>query len=30
MDWECCAASWAAGPPGPRMTSGTLNCPPDM
>jgi hypothetical protein len=30
IDWECWAASWWAGPPGPRITSGIGNCPPDM
>lgn len=28
--WECCAASWRPAPVVMRMTSGTLNWPPDM
>ncbi len=27
---ECWAANWWAALPGPRMTSGTESCPPDM
>ena len=27
---ECCAASWRPAPVAMRITSGTLNCPPDM
>ena len=37
IDWkydsslcECSAPSCLPTPPGPRMTTGTLNCPPDV
>ena len=29
-DWLCCAASMCAEPPGPRNTTGSVNCPPDI
>ena len=30
VDWLCCAASMCAEPPGPRNTTGSVNCPPDI